>query len=134
MAKGMLHLNDYNFLVYFPIVGDSITQLMRHSLHRCNYSTHHVVLVTIAYIFIDNICMLVGVSRHSCWCCLLMDMGKMGEEEVIGKGGGRGRGNGGGRMHGSGNYGSNYVDNRGVVHESRREKVEEEEAAPNDDF
>ena len=30
------HLNNY-FLVYFPIVGDSITQLMRHSLHRCNY-------------------------------------------------------------------------------------------------
>ena len=62
--------------------------------------------------------MLVGVSRHSCWCYLLMDMGdpEMGEEEeegVIGEGGGRG--NGGGRMHGSGNYGSNYVDNTGVV-------------------
>ena len=45
-----------------------------------------------------------------------MDMGEMGEEEeegVIGEGGGRG--NGGGCMHGSGNYDSNYVDNRGVV-------------------
>ena len=82
----MLHLKDYNFLVYFPIVGDSITQLMRHALHRCNYSTHPVVLIIIAYIFIDIICMLVGVSRHSCWCYLLMDMGEMGEEEEKGKG------------------------------------------------
>ena len=40
-------------------------------------------------------------------------MGEEEEEGVIGEGGGRG--NGGDRMHGSGNYGSNYVDNRGVV-------------------
>ena len=65
-----------------------------------------------------------------------MDMGEMGEEEeegVIARG--RGRGNGGGRIHSSGNYGSNYVDNRGVVRVGgRRWRRKKQRPWPNDDF